>query len=127
MSIRGLRPALLQRPPEPQQYAAGQQAHKQHRRIACAKQWTSWNALAIRGLAIVAALDRPDLVEAATRATEFLQKTMFVDGRLLASYKDGEARLPVILDDHVLLDAWIELLQALEDGAFLSLPYKLPN
>ncbi|MGB5577824.1 MAG: thioredoxin domain-containing protein, partial [Woeseiaceae bacterium] len=78
------------------------------------KQLTSWNALAIRGLAIAGrALERPDLVDAAVRATEFLQTTLFIDGRLLASYKDGEARFPAYLDDHsFLLDALLELLQA---------------
>ena len=35
------------------------------------------------------------------------------DGRLLASYKDGEARFPAYLDDHAfLLDALLELLQS---------------
>ena len=86
------------------------------------KQLTSWNALAIRGLAIAGrALDRPDLVEAAVRATEFLQTTLFVDGRLLASYKDGEARFPAYLDDHAfLLDALLELLQARWDTRHLE-------
>jgi len=86
------------------------------------KQLTSWNALAIRGLAIAGrALDRPDLIEAAVRATQFLQNTLFVDGRLLASYKDGEARFPAYLDDHAfLLDALLELLQARWDTAQLA-------
>ena len=85
------------------------------------KQLTSWNALAIRGFAIAGhALERPDLVDAAARATEFLQTTLFVDGRLLASYKDGEARFPAYLDDHAfLLDALLELLQARWDTTHL--------
>ena len=78
------------------------------------KQLTAWNALAIRGLAIAGrALEREDLVEAAVRAVDFIRATLFVDGRLLASYKDGEARFPAYLDDHAfLLDALLELLQA---------------
>ncbi|MBT8109129.1 MAG: thioredoxin domain-containing protein, partial [Gammaproteobacteria bacterium] len=86
------------------------------------KQLTSWNALAIRGLAIAGrALDRPDLIEAAVRAARFLQGTLFVDGRLLASYKDGEARFAAYLDDHAfLLDALLELLQARWDAAHLE-------
>ena len=78
------------------------------------KQLTSWNALAIRGLAIAGqALERQDLIDAAVEAADFLRSTMFRDGRLLASYKDGEARLPAYLDDHAfLLDALLELLQA---------------
>ncbi len=78
------------------------------------KQLTSWNALAIRGLAIAGrALERPELIDAATEATRFLQTTLLRDNRLLASIKDGEARLPAYLDDHAfLLDALLELLQA---------------
>ncbi|MBT8087941.1 MAG: thioredoxin domain-containing protein [Gammaproteobacteria bacterium] len=78
------------------------------------KQLTSWNALAIRGLAIAGrALQRDDLIDAAERAADFLRATLLVDGRLLASYKDGRARFPAYLDDHAfLLDALLELLQA---------------
>ena len=78
------------------------------------KQLTSWNALAIRGLAIAGrALERPDLIDAAADAVEFLRDNLMRDGRLLASYKDGEARFAAYLDDHAfLLDALLELLQA---------------
>ncbi len=75
---------------------------------------TSWNALAIRGLAITArALGRDDLARAALRAADFLRLNLWRDGRLLASYKDGRARFPAYLDDHaLLLDALLELGQA---------------
>ncbi|HSM29275.1 MAG TPA: thioredoxin domain-containing protein [Woeseiaceae bacterium] len=78
------------------------------------KQLTAWNALAIRGLAIAGqALERDDLVDAALNAVNFIGNTLVVDGRLLASFKDGEARFPAYLDDHAfLLDALLELLQA---------------
>ena len=78
------------------------------------KQLTSWNALAIRGLAIAGlALERNDLIEAAVRCTDFIQANLMSDGRLLASYKDGQARFPAYLDDHAfLLDALLRLLQA---------------
>ncbi len=74
---------------------------------------TSWNALAIRGLAIASrALTRPDLAVAAKGATEFLRRSLWTDGRLLASYKDGRARFDAYLDDYaLLLDALLELLQ----------------
>ncbi len=46
---------------------------------------------------------------------------MLRDGRLLASYKDGEARFAAYLDDHAfLLDALLELLQARWDGEDLQ-------
>jgi uncharacterized protein YyaL (SSP411 family) len=78
------------------------------------KQLTAWNALAIRGLAIAGrSLDRPELVDAAAAAVEFVRDNLLSDGRLLASFKDGEARFPAYLDDHAfLLDALLELLQA---------------
>ncbi len=78
------------------------------------KQLTSWNALAIRGLAIAGrSLERPDLTRAASEAIDFIRDHMMIDGRLLASYKDGKARFPAYLDDHAfLLDALLEVLQS---------------
>ena len=93
------------------------------------KQLTAWNALAIRGLAIAGrALEREDLVEAAVRAVDFIRATLFVDGRLLASYKDGEARFPAYLDDHAfLLDALLELLQARWSSEYLQFAVTLAD
>jgi hypothetical protein len=92
------------------------------------KQLTSWNALAIRGLAIAgSALQRDDLVEAAARATDFLRERMLQNGRLLASYKDT-ARFAAYLDDHAfLLDALLELLQADWQLRYLQLAQQLAD
>jgi len=78
------------------------------------KQLTSWNALAIRGFAIAgSALERKDLVDAAAGAVDFIRGNLYKDGRLLASFKDGDARFPAYLDDYAfLVDAVLELLQA---------------
>ncbi|MCH7821491.1 MAG: thioredoxin domain-containing protein [Proteobacteria bacterium] len=78
------------------------------------KQLTAWNALAIRGLAIAGrALARGDLVDAAAEATDFVRDKLVNDARLLASYKNDQARFPAYLDDHAfLVDALIEMLQA---------------
>ena len=78
------------------------------------KQLTAWNALAIRGLAVAGrALARDDLVKAAVEAITFIREQLFVDGRLFASYKDGQTRFPAYLDDHAfLVDAILETLQA---------------
>jgi uncharacterized protein len=75
---------------------------------------TSWNALMIRGLAIAArTLHRPDLADAATHAVDFIHRTLWQEGRLLATYKDGRAHLHAYLDDYAFLaDALLELLQA---------------
>ncbi len=93
------------------------------------KQLTSWNALAIRGLAIAGrALERSDLIDAAARAASFLRETMIRDGRLLASYKDGEARFAAYLDDHAfLLDALLELLQARWDSVNLEFAVQIAD
>ena len=74
---------------------------------------TSWNALMIRGMASAArVLDRADLEASATRALEFVRNTLWRDGRLLATCKDGRAHLNAYLDDYVYLaDAILELQQ----------------
>ena len=73
---------------------------------------TSWNGLAIRGLAIAArALGRPQLATAATRAVDFLRRELWHDGRLYATHKDGHSHLAAYLDDYVFLaEALLELL-----------------
>jgi uncharacterized protein YyaL (SSP411 family) len=74
---------------------------------------TSWNALMIRGLAMAARhLGRADLAAAATRALIFVRGSLWRDGRLLATYKDGRAHLNAYLDDYAYLaDAILELQQ----------------
>jgi uncharacterized protein len=74
---------------------------------------TAWNALMIKGLAIAArVLQRPDLADAAAAAVDFIRHTLWRDGRLLATYKDGRAHIPAYLDDYAFLaDALLELLQ----------------
>jgi uncharacterized protein YyaL (SSP411 family) len=74
---------------------------------------TAWNALMIKGLAIAArVLRRPDLAAAAAAAVDFIRHTLWRDGRLLATTKDGRAHLPAYLDDYAFLaDALLELLQ----------------
>ncbi len=74
---------------------------------------TSWNAMAIRGMAVAArVLARDDLAQSATRALDFIRNTLWRDGRLLATCKDGRAHLNAYLDDYVYLaDAVLELQQ----------------
>ena len=75
---------------------------------------TSWNALTIKGLAVAGrVLHRADLTAAATAAVDFIRHTLWRDGRLLATCKDGRAHLPAYLDDYAFLaDALLELLQS---------------
>jgi uncharacterized protein YyaL (SSP411 family) len=78
------------------------------------KQLTSWNALMIAGLVHAGrVMARPDWINAAQDAIDFLHRNLWRDGRLLASYKHGEARLNAYLDDYAfLLDALLETMQA---------------
>jgi uncharacterized protein YyaL (SSP411 family) len=93
------------------------------------KQLTSWNALAIRGFAIAGlALDRSDLIDAAARAVDFIHAELYTDTRLLAVYKDGQARFPAYLDDYAfLLDAILELLQARWSNQHLAFATELAD
>ncbi len=74
---------------------------------------TSWNGLAIAGMAVAArALARPDLIDSAVRAVDFIRTALWRDGRLLAVNKDGQSRFTGYLDDYAfLLDGLLELLQ----------------
>ena len=93
------------------------------------KQLTSWNALAIRGLAIAGrALQRPDLIDAAEVASDFVALTLISDGRLLASFKDGRPRFAAYLDDHAfLIDALLELLQSRWNSRHLDFAVQLAD
>ena len=76
------------------------------------KRLTSWNALMIAALAEAGAkLERPDLLEAAVECAEFIDRYMRdADGRLLRTYKDGEARIRAYLEDHAyLVEALLDL------------------
>ena len=75
---------------------------------------TSWNALAIGGLARAArALDIPEWIDLAAAAADALRRTAWKGGRLLATRKGEHAHLNAYLDDHAfLLAALVELMQA---------------
>ncbi len=74
---------------------------------------TSWNALAIAGLARAArALDEPACIALAIAATDALRRTAWRNGRLLATRKGEHAHLNAYLDDYAfVLAALIELMQ----------------
>ncbi len=74
---------------------------------------TSWNALAIAGLARASrALDEPAFANLALAAVDALRNTAWKDGRLLATRKGAHAHLNAYLDDHAfLLAALLELMQ----------------
>ena len=79
------------------------------------KRLTAWNALAIGALADAGAvLERADYVDAAAACADFvLRELSDSDGRLLRTYKDGEAKLNAYLEDHAfLLEALLSLYEA---------------
>jgi uncharacterized protein len=82
------------------------------------KRLTAWNALMIAALAEAGAvLGRSDLLDAATSCAEFVLRDLRdEDGRLLRTYKDGQAKLNAYLQDHAfLLEALLLLYEATFD------------
>ena len=78
---------------------------------------TSWNALAIKGLARAGRVfNRPDWIKLAQDAVDFIRNNLSQNGRLLATCKTVggklQAHLNAYLDDYAfLVDALLELLQ----------------
>jgi uncharacterized protein YyaL (SSP411 family) len=83
---------------------------------------TSWNALMIHGMAHAARVfARADWLASARAALDFIRRTLWKDGKLLATAKDGRAHLDAYLDDHAyLLAALLEMLQADFDARDLA-------
>ena len=75
---------------------------------------TSWNALMIEGMAHAARVfGKNEWRASAQRAMDNIRTTMWIDGCLLATARDGRAHLDAYLDDHAfLLSALLELMQA---------------
>ena len=64
----------------------------------------SWNGLMLAAFAEAASvLGRADYLAAAVRNAEFLGKQMVRDGRLLRSWKDGQARITGYLEDYAMV------------------------
>lgn len=75
---------------------------------------TGWNGLMIKGMAQAGlALQQPDYIASAQKAVDFIRQHLWQEGRLLATYKDGQAKFKAYLDDYAfLLDGLLTLLQA---------------
>lgn len=63
---------------------------------------TSWNGLMIAAMAIGGRILKDDIyISASEKAAEFiLEKLIRSDGRLLAAYREGAAKIPAYLDDY---------------------------
>jgi uncharacterized protein len=81
------------------------------------KRLAAWNALMVSALAEAGAvLGREDYLDAARGCAEFVLRDLRgSDGRLLRSYRDGQARLGAYLEDHAFL---VEALITLYESSF---------
>ncbi len=83
---------------------------------------TSWNGLMIiamaRGFRI---LGEQKFLDSAANAARFARETLVKDGRLLATYREGRAKLPAYLDDYAfLMGGFIELYESDFDIGWLD-------
>jgi uncharacterized protein len=83
---------------------------------------TAWNGLMLAAVAEAAAvLDRPDYLEAAQRNAGLLLDNVLVDGRVMRSYRDGQARINGYLEDYACLaHGLLSLYQADFDPRWFS-------
>ena len=82
-----------------------------------------WNGLAIAAFAKAGrALESPDFIAAAERAAGFvLSELVSEEGRLLHSYRDGEASIPGLLEDYAfMVHGLLELFQATHEFKYLE-------
>ena len=82
----------------------------------------SWNGLMLRSFAeAAAALGRADYLEAAVKNAGFLVGTMKSQGRLLRTYRDGQAKLLGYLEDYsFVVDGLLALYEATFDIRWLD-------
>ncbi|GAB1235103.1 thioredoxin domain-containing protein [Ferrigenium sp. UT5] len=89
----------------------------------------SWNGLMIAGMAKAARVfRRDDWKVSAQRALDFVRSTLWQDGKLYATHKDGKTHLNAYLDDHAfLLDAALESIQTEYRGMDMQFAVQLAD
>ena len=82
----------------------------------------SWNGLMLRAFAEAgAALKRDDYLMAAEANARFLHEAMTVDGNLLRTYREGQAKIPGYLEDYACAaDGYLALYEATLEGDWLD-------
>jgi uncharacterized protein YyaL (SSP411 family) len=82
----------------------------------------SWNGMMLRSFAEAgAALGRQDYIDAAIKNADFLLGTMRPDGKLLRTYRAGQAKLPGYLEDYSFVaDGLLALYEATFDQRWLT-------
>ena len=95
---------------------------------------SSWNGLMLRAFAEAAqVLGRPDYLEAAVKNAEFLTSTMIQkgtehEGRLLRTYRNGEAKLLAYLEDYAFVaDGLLALYEATFQPRWLEEAVKMAD
>ena len=83
---------------------------------------TGWNGLIIASLAKGArVLDEPKFAQAASKAANFILMEMRKDGRLLRSYREGQAHLTAYLSDYAFfVEALLNLYEATFERRWLD-------
>ncbi len=83
---------------------------------------TAWNSLMISSLAYgFQVLGDPQYLQAAQRASDFIGKNLFKDGRLLASYRNGPSDIQGYIDDYAFYQqAQLDLYESTFDTAYLK-------
>jgi uncharacterized protein YyaL (SSP411 family) len=90
---------------------------------------TDWNGLMIASLARGSRiLDEPKYAAAAARAADFVLKGLSKDGRLLRTYRKGEARLPGNLSDYAFfIEGLLNLYEATFERRWLDEALRLAD
>ena len=93
------------------------------------KALASWNGLMLRAFAEAgAALERQDYIAAAKKNANFLLNDMRSEGRLLRSYRQGQARLPGFLEDYSFVaDGLLSLYEATFERRWLDAATELSD
>jgi len=88
---------------------------------------TAWNALAMRAFAEAgAALGRDDYVTVARHVADFLLDAVVVDGTVLRTWKDGQARIIGFIEDVAhLADALLTVYEASGEARFFDAAQRL--
>lgn len=82
----------------------------------------SWNGLMIAGLATAGRVfDEPKYTESASKAADFIVNNMYSDGKLMRTWRNGEARLPGYFEDYAFFaDGLVELHVTTGDKKWLD-------
>jgi len=90
---------------------------------------TSWNALMIKGMSTAGFTFNDDAyLASAEKALEFIHQSLYTDGKLLATYREGKAHLNAYLDDYAfLIDAILAFLQCRWEQKWLDMAIQLAD